>query len=183
MWIIERLCVRQGSPDPILPTPPTNRLPASICPLRTFLFWPISNTQNQTWTQTLKFQKHIITQQNSLPPNDLPKFPLLPNCSNSEPNIITNSNLMMIKTVKIILIIIYKSLKTMKIFMIIMMTLMVIMLTLMIPIRKIKTGGSWRWWWTACSCGSSELLLWSVRMMIVVIKLTAMMMRMTSMGG
>ena len=76
------------------------------------------------------------------------------------------------------------TLKTMKIFMIFMMIvmMMMIMLTLMIP-RRIKTGGSWRWWWTACSCGSSELPLWSVRMMIVVIKLTAMMMRMTSMSA
>ena len=73
------------------------------------------------------------------------------------------------------------TLKTMKIFMIfkmIVMMMMVIMLTLMIT-RRIKTGGSWRWWWTACSCGSSELPLWSVLMMIVVMKLTAMMMRMT----
>ena len=76
------------------------------------------------------------------------------------------------------------TLKTMKIFMIFMMIvmMMMIMLTLMIT-RRIKTGGSWRWWWTACSCGSSELPPWSVPMMIVVMKLTAMMMRMTSMSA
>ena len=96
--------------------------------------------------------------------------------------------IMMIKTIEIILIMILVTmikLETMKIFRIFMMIvmMMVIMLTLMIPIRRIKTGGSWRWWWTACSCGSSELLLWSVRIMIVAIKLTAMMMRMTSMSA
>ena len=194
-------------PDPILPTPPTNRLPASIYPLRTFHFWPISNTQIQTRTQTLKIQKQKLPNKTACVPISS-KFPLLPNCQNSEPNTITNSNLrtsfknthrlpaallvtiMMIRTIEIILITILvtlvtlitlKKMKTFMIFMMIvmMMMMLMIMLTLMIP-RRIKTGGSWRWWWTACSCGSSELLLWSVRMMIVVIKLTAMMMRMTS---
>ena len=131
MWIIERLCVRQGSPDPILPTPPTNRLPASICPLRTFLFWPISNTQIQTWTQTLKIQKQKLPNKTACVPISS-KFPLLPNCQNSEPNTITNSNLrtsfknthrlpaaflgtiMMIRTIKIILVMILVTLITLK---------------------------------------------------------------------